>query len=59
MIRFALIFLIITSTILPQQKNIIYLSWNEVIDKTLSDNLSIKSKQLDYDAQNLEVWRIF
>ena len=59
MIRIMLIFLTITFTLLPQQKDIIYLSWNEVIDKTLNDNLSIKSKRLDYDAQNLEVWRAY
>ena len=35
-------------------KRIIYLSWKNVVDISLKDNLSLKSKSLDYEIQNLE-----
>ena len=38
-------------------KNVIYLSWKNVIDISLKDNLALKSKSLDYDIQNLETWK--
>jgi outer membrane protein len=38
-------------------KRIIYLSWKNVVDLSLRDNLSLKSKSLDYDVQNLETWK--
>ncbi len=38
-------------------RRIIYLSWKNVIDLSLKDNLSLKSKSLDYDIQNLEMWK--
>ncbi|MFH1197515.1 MAG: TolC family protein [bacterium] len=37
--------------------NIIYLTMDEVIGKSRMDNLSLKSKLLEYDAQNLEEWK--
>jgi outer membrane protein len=39
------------------QKRIIYLSWKNVVDISLKDNLSLQSKLLDYDAQNYEMWK--
>ncbi len=39
------------------EKKIIYLSWKNVVDISLKDNLSLKLKSLDYDAQNLETWK--
>lgn len=39
------------------EKKIIYLSWKNVVDISLKDNLALKSKLLDYDAQNLETWK--
>jgi len=36
------------------EKRIIHLSWKQVVDISLKDNLSLKSKQLDYESQNLE-----
>jgi outer membrane protein TolC len=41
------------------EKNIIYLSMNEVIGKSRTDNLSLKSKSLEYDAQSYEVWKSY
>jgi len=38
-------------------KRIIYLSWKNVVDISLKENLSLKSKSLDYDVQNLETWK--
>ena len=38
-------------------KNIIYLSWENVVNISLKENLSLKSKLLDYESQNLEEWR--
>ena len=40
-----------------QNKNIIYLSWENVVNISLQDNLTLKSKLLDYKAQNLEEWK--
>lgn len=38
-------------------RQIVYLSMDQVVDQSLSENLALKSKMLDYDAQNLEVWK--
>ena len=38
-----------------ESKQIIELSWKSVINKSISDNLSLKSKVLDYESQSLEV----
>ncbi|PKL87704.1 MAG: hypothetical protein CVV23_13875 [Ignavibacteriae bacterium HGW-Ignavibacteriae-2] len=38
-------------------KNVVYLSLEEVVGKAKTDNLSLKSKMLDFDMQNLEVWK--
>ena len=35
-------------------RRIIRLSWKNVVDISLTDNLSLKSKSLDYEIQNLE-----
>ena len=45
------------STHAQDGKRIIQLSWKNVVDISLKDNLSLKSKMLDYDAQNLETWK--
>ncbi len=42
-----------------QNKKIITLSWDKVVDYSLSDNLMLKSKMLEYDAQQLEVYRSY
>ena len=39
------------------EKRIIYLSWKNVVDISLKDNLALKSKSFDYDMQNLETWK--
>ena len=39
------------------EKRIVYLSWKTVVDISLKENLSLKSKSLDYDIQNLETWK--
>ncbi|MBN1302202.1 MAG: TolC family protein [Melioribacteraceae bacterium] len=54
------IFLILSGSGINAQednKTIIFLSLDEVVGIAKSENLSLKSKILDYDAQNLEVWR--
>ena len=38
-------------------RKVIYLSWKNVVDISLKDNLSLKSKELDYKIQNLETWK--
>ncbi|MDP3829778.1 MAG: hypothetical protein Q8Q47_00820, partial [Ignavibacteriaceae bacterium] len=40
-------------------QNVIYLSMNEVIGKSRNDNLSLKSKLLEYDSQSYEVWKSY
>jgi outer membrane protein len=59
MFKFIIILMLLPFAIEAQQRNIIHLTWNEVIGKSLSDNLTIKSKQLEYDAQDLQVWRAY
>jgi outer membrane protein len=51
--------LFISSALYGQQKNIVHLSWNDVVGKSLEQNLSLKSKLLEYDTQELEVWRSY
>lgn len=38
---------------------VVYLSLNEVIGIAKTDNLLLKSKRLDYETQNLEVWKSY
>jgi outer membrane protein TolC len=59
MFRHLVSLLLFSCVLFAQQKNIIYLSWNDVVGKSLDDNLSIKSKQLEYEAQDLELWRAY
>ncbi len=39
------------------ERRIVYLSWEKVVDISLKDNLSLKTKALDYQVQNLETWK--
>lgn len=57
MLRYFILILTFSFTLYAQQKDIIFLSWNDVIGKSLNDNLTIKSKQLDSEAQDWEVLR--
>jgi len=41
------------------QRNIVYLSLNEVIGISKTENLSLRLKQLEYDSQNLELWKSY
>ncbi|MCB0744794.1 MAG: hypothetical protein KDC67_12875, partial [Ignavibacteriae bacterium] len=52
---------LICTTIFAQQKTkkIIQLSLNEVIGISKSENLSLRSKILDYEYQNLETWKSY
>jgi len=56
-IRIIIILFILFLPLSAQQKNIIYLEWNDIIDKSRSENLMLRSAQLDYEAQNLETWK--
>ncbi|MEJ2614353.1 MAG: hypothetical protein P8Z35_05320, partial [Ignavibacteriaceae bacterium] len=38
-------------------KKIIYLSWENVVNISLKENLTLKSKILDYESQGLEEWK--
>jgi len=51
--------ILFSSVLIAQKRDIIYLSWSDVIEKSLDDNLFIKSKQLEYEAQDLESWRSY
>lgn len=52
-------FFAVASIYAQSEKQIIYLSMDEVIDQSLAENLSLKSKMLEYDIQNLEVWKSY
>lgn len=39
------------------QRRIVHLSWKNVVDLSLKENLSLKTKSLEYDAQSLEAWK--
>ncbi|HAB53819.1 MAG TPA: hypothetical protein DCE80_16855 [Ignavibacteriales bacterium] len=39
------------------EKHIIYLSWKNVVDISLEENLDLKLKSLDYEIQGLETWK--
>jgi outer membrane protein TolC len=58
---FCILFLLIPFWLstLPGQsdKRIVHLSWKNVVDISLKDNPELKSKLLDYEAQNLETWK--
>ncbi|WKZ70899.1 MAG: TolC family protein [Melioribacteraceae bacterium] len=47
------------SLVAQNEKNIIYLSLDEVVTQSLNENLSLKSKILDYESQNLEVLKSY
>lgn len=49
--------IISTKSFAQVEKNIIYLSWKNVVDISLKENLSLQSKQLDYKLQDYETWK--
>lgn len=57
LIVFLTLFLSTSFSFGQSNKKIVYLSWKNVVDISLKDNLSLKAKILDYDAQNLETWK--
>ncbi|MBN1639286.1 MAG: TolC family protein [Ignavibacteriales bacterium] len=59
MFRYFLLLILLSSTLIGQQKKIIYLSWDDVVDKSLKDNISIQSKLLENEIQDLEVWQSY
>ena len=50
-------FFICNSTKAQDEKQVIYLSWKNVVNISLKDNLTLKYKRLDYKIQNLETWK--
>ncbi len=50
---------IINTASAQEKPNIVYLSLDEVVGIAKTDNLSLKSKILDYETQNLEVWKSY
>ncbi|MFO7446429.1 MAG: TolC family protein [Ignavibacteriaceae bacterium] len=59
MFRYLISMILFSTVLLAQQEDIIYLSWNDVVGKSLTDNLTVRSRQLDYETQDLEVWRAY
>lgn len=39
------------------KRQVIYLSWKNVVDISLKDNLTLQTKLLDTEIQNLETWK--
>jgi outer membrane protein TolC len=56
-ILFLCILFICNSAKGQDEKQIIYLTWRNVVDISLKDNPALKSKFLDYKIQNLETWK--
>jgi outer membrane protein TolC len=56
-LMFISVFFLSNVLVAQSEKNIIYLSWKNVVDISLKDNLSLQSKRLDYALQNLETWK--
>jgi outer membrane protein len=56
---FFICLLFITTGLYAQQKNTVYLSWDDVVGRSLEQNLTLKSRMLEYEAQELEVWRSY
>ncbi len=52
-----LVFIFLSLQIFAQEKNTIYLTWDQVVDFSLRENLNLRSKQMDYKIQDLEVWK--
>lgn len=48
-----------SSSVNKTNKNVVYLGWKGTVDRSLSDNLSLQSKILDYEAQQWEEWRAY
>ncbi|MGE5433136.1 MAG: TolC family protein [Syntrophomonadaceae bacterium] len=59
MFRYFFLLILFPAALFPQKRNVIYLTWDDVVVKSLDQNLSLKSKMLDYNLQNLEVWRSY
>lgn len=51
------IFVYVNNANSQNKKKVVYLSWEKVVDFSLKDNLSLKTKALDYQVQNLETWK--
>jgi len=58
MLRTFILILVLCAAVYGQ-KNIIHLTWDDVVEKSINDNLSIKAKILEQETQNLEVWRSY
>jgi outer membrane protein len=59
MLKIAALIIILFITTNAQDKKIIYLSLNDVVDNSLQENLAIKSRILETEVQDLEVWRSY
>jgi len=58
-ISILILVLILSASLIEAQsdRQIVYLSMEQVVDQSLSENLALKSKMLDYDARNLDLWK--
>jgi len=52
-----ILFLGITIPGICQDKNVVHLSWKDVVDISKENNLSLKSKILEYETQDWEEWK--
>lgn len=62
LVKHTLIFLLISLSLIniqAQERKIIFLSLDDVIGISKTENLSLKSKILDNEYQNLEVWKSY
>jgi outer membrane protein len=59
MFKKILLVILFTFTLYGQQKNIVHLAWNDVVGKSLEQNLTLRAKMLDYEMQGLELWRSY
>jgi outer membrane protein len=60
MIKYLSVFLLLISVSLyGQQRNTVHLSWNDVVGMSREQNLNLKSRMLEYDSQDLELWRSY
>lgn len=58
LIKSILFFVLCMGNLFAQnEKNIIFLSWESVIQTALKDNLALKSKKLDLKSQSLQTWK--
>jgi outer membrane protein len=57
MLKNLIIIILFFTAAYGQQKNVVYLTWNDVVGKSLDQNLTLQSRMLDNEIQEYEVLR--